>query len=160
MNRSRFLSVFLVALFISFALACQKPAPEPPDTRAADEAAIRAQVKLWLEAVQAKDVEKSVSFYADDGALLPPGVPLASGKEAIRQTWAQLMNMPGFSLKFASTKIEVARSGDIAYEVGTFELAANDAKGKPQTTKGKYVVVWKKQAGSWKAAADIFNADQ
>ncbi|MGH9863540.1 MAG: YybH family protein, partial [Candidatus Acidiferrales bacterium] len=61
---------------------------------------------------------------------------------------------------FSSTKVEVARSGDIAYELGTFELTGNDAKGKPQTTKGKYVVVRKKQAGSWKAAADIFNADQ
>jgi len=70
------------------------------------------------------------------------------------------MASPGFALKFASTKIEVARSGDLAYEIGTYELTGNDAKGRPQTAKGKYVVVWKKQAGSWKAAADIFNADQ
>ncbi len=160
MNRSRLLPVLLLVFFLSFVVACQQAAPPAPDTRAADEAAIRAQVKQWLEAVQAKDAEKSASFYADDGAVLPPNAPLASGKEAIRQTWSQLMATPGFALTFATTRIEVARSGDLAYEVGTFELTGNDAKGKPQTTKGKYVVAWKKQAGSWKAAADIFNADQ
>ena len=53
------------------------------------------------------------------------------------------------------------RSGDIAYERGTFELTAKDKRGKPTTSKGKYVVVWKKQAdGFWKAVADIWNADQ
>ncbi len=69
--------------------------------------------------------------------------------------------MPGFALSFGSTKIEVAKSGDIAYDVGTFELRFNDASGKPTTEIGKYVVVWKKQADKqWKVVADIFNTDR
>jgi ketosteroid isomerase-like protein len=40
-------------------------------------------------------------------------------------------------------------------------LTKNDAGGKPVTTKGKYVVVWKKQAdGKWKVIEDIDNPDQ
>jgi ketosteroid isomerase-like protein len=75
--------------------------------------------------------------------------------------WAGLMGMPGFSLSFSPTKIDVAKSGDLAYDVGTFELKLNDANGSPTTMMGKYVVVWKKQAdGHWKAAADIFNPDK
>jgi ketosteroid isomerase-like protein len=70
------------------------------------------------------------------------------------------MSMPGFSLRFAPTKIEVAKSSDLAYDVGTFELKLNDANGSPTTTMGKYVVVWKKQPdGHWKDA-DIFNTDK
>jgi hypothetical protein len=32
-------------------------------------------------------------------------------------------------------------------------------KGKVLTDTGKYVVVWRKVGGEWKAAADIFNSD-
>ena len=43
----------------------------------------------------------------------------------------------------------------MAYELGTFELTANDKKGAPQTMKANYVVVWGKQTdGSWKALVD------
>ena len=52
-------------------------------------------------------------------------------------------------------KIEVARSGDIGYAIGTFEGVVDDAP-----VKGKYVEIWKKQAdGSWKVAADMFSPD-
>jgi ketosteroid isomerase-like protein len=71
------------------------------------------------------------------------------------------MSMPGFSLTFAPTKIEIAKAGDMAYDVGTAELKLNDASGNPTTTVGKYVVVWKKQPDKqWKAVADIFNTDK
>jgi ketosteroid isomerase-like protein len=71
------------------------------------------------------------------------------------------MSLPGFSLSFGPTKIEVAKSGEMAYDVGTFELKFNDAQGNLMTEIGKYVVVWKKQpAKQWKVAADIFNTDK
>ena len=57
--------------------------------------------------------------------------------------------------------MEVARSGDFGSETGGFELTASDKKGRPTMARGKYVVVWGKQAdGSWKAVADIWNTDQ
>ncbi|HWC15420.1 MAG TPA: nuclear transport factor 2 family protein, partial [Terriglobales bacterium] len=73
---------------------------------------------------------------------------------------SHLLESPGFHLQFAPTKIEVAKGGDMAYDVGTFELKMNDSSGNPTTTSGKYVVVWKKEGGQWKAVADIFNTDK
>ena len=71
------------------------------------------------------------------------------------------MANPGYSLRFGPTKIEVARSGDLAYEIGTFDLSLADQDGKTAAMRGKYVVVWKKQSnGEWKATADIFNTDR
>ena len=71
------------------------------------------------------------------------------------------MSLPGFALSFAPTKIEVAKGGDLAYDVGTFELKANYAQGNPAITVGKYVVVWKKQPDTrWRVVADIFNTDK
>ncbi len=127
----------------------------------ADEQAIRKLDAGWSAAAESKDVGKFISYYAEDGAALPFNAPIAKGKEQTEKLWAGLMSMPGFALSFAPTKIEVAKSGEMAYDVGTFELKLNDASGKSTTTLGKYVVVWKKQADKqWKAVADVFNTDK
>src|SRR5208282_2993779 len=99
--------------------------------------------------------------YSETGSVMPFNAPIATGKTKVQEVWTQLMARPGFSLHFTPTQIEVAKSKDMAYDVGTFELKLNDAQGAPMTIPGKYVVVWKKQkGGSWKAEADIFNTDK
>jgi ketosteroid isomerase-like protein len=165
MHRMR-LGIALVFLAgISFALpACQQkqqPAPQPIDTRAADEAAIRNASLEWSQAAQAKDLTKCVSYYAEDAQVFPPGGPLVTGADAIRATWGGLLSAPGPGLSFSSTKAEASRGGDLAYESGVYEFTTLDKHGHPNIEKGKYVVVWKKQPdGSWKAIADIWNADK
>jgi uncharacterized protein (TIGR02246 family) len=127
----------------------------------ADEQAIRKLDKEWSAATQSKDASKMAAYYAADGSAFPFNAPIATGKEQIQKVWAGLMALPGFSLSFGPTKIEVAKSGEMAYDVGTFELRFDDANGNPATEIGKYVVVWKKQPDEkWKVAADIFNTDK
>jgi uncharacterized protein (TIGR02246 family) len=135
--------------------AAEPPAMEPPDNRAADEAAIHAAVKEWSAAAQAKDAETFASFYADDGVLMLEDAPDVSGAAAIREGIGGMMEDPNFDLSFAADKVVAARSGDLAYETGTFTLTVSDPDQKPATEKGHYVVVWRKQAdGAWKAAVD------
>ncbi|HVB35642.1 MAG TPA: DUF4440 domain-containing protein [Candidatus Acidoferrales bacterium] len=124
--------------------------------QAQDEATIRATDVAWAKAVALKDADQTTAFYAENGTLLAPGAPLASGKDAIRKTWAGLMGSPGFALSFAPAKIEISKGGgDSAYEIGDYQLTVNGKNGKPQTVKAKYVVVWGKQTdGSWKALVD------
>jgi uncharacterized protein (TIGR02246 family) len=125
------------------------------------EKAIRDLDAAWSQAAQSKDLDKMVSYYADDASAMPFNAPIATGRDQIRQLWSALMAKPGFSLTFAPTKIEVAKSNDLAYEAGTFELKLNDAQNNPTTTNGKYVVCWRKQAkGEWKVTLDIFNTDK
>jgi ketosteroid isomerase-like protein len=127
----------------------------------ADEAAIRKADAAWSHAAETKDLDKCVSFYAEDASVFPFNAPIATGKEQIRAVWSHLMSMPGFSLTFAPAKVEVSKARDIAYETGTFELKLNDAQGNPTTSSGKYVVVWKMGSDhEWKAEADIFNTDK
>ncbi|HEY7680727.1 MAG TPA: DUF4440 domain-containing protein [Terriglobia bacterium] len=150
--------VFCIGL-AAFALACTQQQPAP-DTRAADEAAIRQADIAWSEATATKQAEAMVGYYDEQGSVLPPNAPIATGKDAVGKVWAGLFAIPGFSVHWQPDRVEVARSGDLAYSQGTYELTVNDPKGVPSTDRGKYVVVWKKQAdGSWKALADIFNSD-
>jgi uncharacterized protein (TIGR02246 family) len=128
---------------------------------AKDEQTIRDLDKAWSEAANHKALDKTVSYYADDGSVLPFNAPIATGKDAIKQVWQHLMSAPGYGLTFAPSKIDISKSGDIAYEIGTFELKMNDQQGTPTTTAGKYVVVWKKTSQEkWKVQADIFNTDK
>jgi len=69
-----------------------------------DENAIRALDAAWSQAATAKDLDKTVSFYADDASMLPANAPIVSGKDAIHTAWSQFMALPGFSLSFAQVK--------------------------------------------------------
>ena len=131
----------------------------PPDTRAADEAAIRAADAQWAKTAGANDLEGTVAYYSDDASLLAPNAPIASNKQAIRAAWASLLG-PGTSIAWQATKVEVSRSSDLAYIMGTYQLTMKDPQGNPVTDHGKFVEVWEKQAdGKWKVGADIFNSD-
>jgi len=134
--------------------------PTQVDLRAASEDAVRNASSQRNQALAAKDVDKIVSFYADDATLFPPNAGMSGGLESIHAAWVAIVTTPGFALSNTTMKIEAAQSGDLAYETGRY-LLTTKVKGALQDEKGKYVVVWKKQNdGSWKVVADIFNADQ
>ena len=159
MSHKRHLALTLAAgLLAGLMVACLDkpgaPAP-PPDARAADEAAIRANDEHFARAAQAKDLDRAVAHYMDDAVLFAPGSPAVVGRNNIRKYFQPIINGPAMQFTFSDVKVDVARSGDIAEDQGSFEARGRDAQGKPTTQKGMYVLVWKKQAdGSWKIAAD------
>jgi ketosteroid isomerase-like protein len=128
------------------------------DTKA--EQALRDADAAWSKAAGSKDLDKTVAYYSDDATVLPPNAPAATTKEAIRKIWQDMLASPGFVISWKATKVEVAKSGDLGFVSGTYELTMNDASGKPVTDKGKYVEVWEKQAdGKWKCGTDTWNSD-
>jgi ketosteroid isomerase-like protein len=113
----------------------------------------------WSAAASAKNLDKTVSYYSSDAIVLPPNANAAKTKAAIRAQWkGDLDSMIKGS--WQSTRVEVAKSGDMAYSSGTFNWTYKDAAGKTIKDHGKYLEVWKKQAdGSWKCTADCWNSD-
>jgi uncharacterized protein (TIGR02246 family) len=145
-----------VALIL-LASGCNQQAP---DTRAADESAVRDADTQWSKAAAANDLDATVSYYSDDAVLLPPNAPIATGKQAIRAVWASSLLSPDVTVTWQVNKADVARSGELAYVVGAYQITAKNPKGKTLEDRGKLVEVWKKQAdGKWKTVADIFNSD-
>ena len=146
----------LLVVLLSLFAGCKTAA----DTRASDEATLRNLDAEWSKAAGAKDVEKTVSYYTDDAMILPPNLPTIEGKTGARAMWQGMFSVPGFGGGWKATKVEVARSGDLAYVTGNYEMTANDAGGKPQTDKGKFLEIWKKQSdGAWKCTVDMFSSD-
>jgi ketosteroid isomerase-like protein len=129
------------------------------DTKAIEQA-LRDLDAQWSAAAGANDVEKTVSFYSQDAIVMPPNAPADTTKETIRKGWQDLLATPGLVISWKTTKVEVAKSGDLACVSGTYEVTMNDPSGKPINDRGKYVEVWEKQAdGKWKCATDIWNSD-
>jgi uncharacterized protein (TIGR02246 family) len=149
------------ALVLLMAGCQQAPPPEPKVDVAAEVAKVMETDAAWLKAVQAKDAAGAASYYAEDGRIMPQGMPIAQGREAIQQVWSEMFKMPDVSLSWENSETQVSSGGDLAYNIGKYDMSFKDPKGKPVVDKGKFVVVWKKQAdGNWKVVADIFNSDQ
>ncbi len=145
-----------VALLLC-ATACQQ---QLPDTRAADEQAIRNLDAQWAKTAATRDLDATVAYYSDDAVLLPPNEPIAAGKQAIRATWSSLLSPNTLSISWQPTRVDVSKSGDLAYLVGTYSMAVKDAKGKTVPDRGKIIEVFRKQSdGSWKTVADMFSSD-
>jgi ketosteroid isomerase-like protein len=123
-------------------------------------AELRKQDEQWSAAAARNDLEATLSFYADDAVVLPGNAPIAADKKAIREVWAGMLG-PGTAVSWKVTKAEVAKSGELGYLYGTYELTMKDPKGgPPEQDKGKLVEIWKKQAnGKWQCIVDIYNSD-
>ncbi len=155
---TRFSVLVCCAALFGFIWGCAKQTV--PDTREADERAVRECEVEASKALVAKDLEGFISFFADDASGFYPNRPIVTGKDALRQSWKTVLAMPGFSFSFQAVKVEASRSGDLAWGHGTCTRTMTDATGKPVTDKGKYVIVYKKQPdGKWKVVADIGNFD-
>lgn len=124
-----------------------------------EEQAIRDLGRQWQQAVVAKDVAAIMRIYTPDAVFVTPNMAPAKGTESIRAAWASLFESPNLSLTFGPTRIEVAQSGDLAYETGTYRLALDDPQGRVED-EGNYTVAWKKVGGQWKAVSDAVTSSK
>jgi ketosteroid isomerase-like protein len=126
----------------------------PPSARGADEKAVRDADAAWSKAAGAKDLDKTVSFYADDALVLPPNEAAVTTKDGIRNLWKGLIDSVT-SVSWKATRVEMSKSGEMACLTGTYELTMNDGT----KDRGKYCEVWEKKGGAWKCGTDIWNSD-
>ena len=154
--RTALLLVVIPAAFV--ASSCAPSATS--DTRSADASAIQALDEQWSATAARNDLEGTVAFYADDAYLLPPNAQIATDRKSIRESWAGLLG-PNTAVSWKVSKVEVAKSGELAYLYGTYSVSIQDPKGAPPLRDtGKLVEIWKKQAdGKWKCIVDTYNSD-
>jgi uncharacterized protein (TIGR02246 family) len=126
------------------------------DKHAAAVQAITDNEARWNREFELRDLDKMLAHYADDAVMIVPGLPASRGKDAIRSGLKDMLADPAMSLKFQISRVEVAESGDMATSLGTFTVTMTDPDtGKPGTSAGNYVTVYKKRGGEWKAVFDI-----
>jgi len=135
---------------------CNQPAPV--DTKAVAQAVKNADAQ-WSKAAAAHDLTTLLSYYAEDAVALPANEELLTNHPEIQKSWIARL-APGVSLSWTPMYVEAAKSGDLAYILGSYTKTTKAGKDKPVTDRGKYLAVWKKQAdGTWKVEADMWNSD-
>lgn len=130
------------------------------DGHGADSAAIEKQIRdietQWNADYSAHDVDALAAHYSDDAALANPGATLATNAAARRAGLAQFISDPNLKLQFASDRVLVAKSGELATSRGHYTMQTIDpATKQPKSESGTYLTVYRKQSdGSWKAVED------
>ena len=105
------------------------------------------------EADVSKDLDRIMSFFAEDIIYQPPGVPPLFGKDAVRQFLDGAFDDVE-DMKAGSDRIEVSISGDLAYSVGWVKVKNN---GLESYSDRKYFMVFKKTGDNWKIVAESFS---
>ena len=114
----------------------------------------------WSKVAATRDVEKTLSYWADDATVISAGQPTLKGKQAIRQMVEGSFKNPSFKISWAPESVEISKSGDVGYMIEHDNLTVNDSTGNPKTQHYKSVTVWKKQAdGSWKNVVDVMSPE-
>lgn len=182
----------VLPLTLAIGLAACNPAPPREDTTAGNTAApvgtaaperdtgavglVRDQ---YIAAVNNGDLDKVASFWSEDGVLMPPGQPAATGKAAIVDWYRNMFNQVDADIDIRSAESRVA--GDWAYDRGTFTMtlaprqpggtgadtpagtppgpAAADVKTPSPSQTYNYLVVLHRDAGGWRLARNIWSPE-
>lgn len=122
-------------------------------------AAIVAIADAYVKASLAGDVKAIVALYTDDAVEMPPNEPPVKGRAAIEQYYQKQFGSAKMG-SFTLTHLDTRASGDTGYDVGTYQQALTlPGSTSPVNESGKYVVILKRAAGTWKVAYAIYNSD-
>jgi len=138
--------------------ACSQPSA---DTRDADGKLLKDLEVQWNQEWASKDAGKLAAHYADNAVLMAPGMPASTGKDSIAKMLGEMVKDPALSLQFQTSRVEVAKSGDLGYTQGSYTMTMTDPNTKKTVNDhGSYVTTYSKQPdGSWKAVADIATSE-
>jgi len=111
-------------------------------------------------ASEGSDLERILSYWTDDAVVLAPGLPVVAGKDALRIYVQGSMQIPGFRITWTSTDVSFSPDGNLAYLFSQNAVTMNTPAGKPITTAGRAVTIWRRESdGEWRCAVDIWNAE-
>lgn len=107
----------------------------------------------WVALLDAGDVEGLVELYTEDARIMPPNGETKTGHAAVREEFG---GMIAAGLSGTLTSVESKAIGDIAFNVGTYELTSD---GETVDT-GKFIETWQRgDDGQWRISNDIWNSD-
>ncbi|WP_207513786.1 YybH family protein [Longitalea luteola] len=115
-------------------------------------AAIESDNAKFMEEAKRGDSNALAAHYTTDGWLMFNNAEPFKGKDIV-SAWGGVIRMGMKDLKI--TTQDVIGSAEVLAETGTYEMIGANNK---TLDKGKYVVVWKPENGTWKIYRDIGNS--
>jgi ketosteroid isomerase-like protein len=114
-------------------------------------AAITSQSKAFMDGMARADASAVAQVFTSDAKLIVSGVDGAiSGRGAIGTFWQSALNGGVKELRLATVDLE--GDGLLRVETGTYQAIG---AGGSELGRGRYLFVWKLEAGAWKIHRDI-----
>jgi ketosteroid isomerase-like protein len=153
MNTSPRVGLLAAALLLPVLAACQKPAL--PADASKEIAVINARINALNRASTAKDPEGAVAADAPDIRAYGGGGPDIGSKDEDLKIMKAIMADPAYAYQLRPEHTEIAKSGDIAFQTGSWTASATNPGTKSVAHwAGHWVAGWRKDAaGAWKMAA-------
>ena len=145
----RFLLMPNLALLFALvsSVAC---AQAPIGAQAVDEA--------WRKAIIANDLDAVMSNYSKDAVMWLPNAPEATGREAIRKSYAGLLTANTVTgATFANTHYQTSANLSVGWGDFTLTLLPK-AGGSPVSLSGRFTVIAKKEGRKWVYVVDHASA--
>src|SRR5262245_53649940 len=160
MVTSRIVAAVLCAALVSAGISAaqSKPAAAARPTLEQDLAAITEFNRKYLKAINDGDIA-TLSNLTDDGhIMITPGRPPMIGKAANDAAMTRVFQQSKIDETW--TPIETVVSGDLAYQRGTYTVAATPkAGGNTTRTAGHFLRIYQRQPnGEWRMTHDTFNS--
>lgn len=152
-----FSNFFIVAITAAtfFSSCTEQPKPVATFDLASARKDIESVNQDWMNLFSRSDSAAYADIYTTDAEFMGPNTPTITGRKAIESAISDYIKS-GLGLGLSIKTTNVWGNESCLAEQGTFTLSTKD--GKPAEI-GKYIVLWKKENGKWKAFRDCSNSD-
>ncbi len=121
---------------------------------AAEEQAVRNRSGEWMNFANSKDAASIANgIFAPDGILISEDKAHRGPAQIQAAMEAQIKKTPDAVVSWTSDKVQVADSGDLAVEFGSFTVDP-DGEGKKPAHQGSFATTWAKVDGQWRVTSD------
>ena len=160
----RIAGTFAVAIVGLLLVGCDKNTAATADSSAVafDAAAARAAIvaadSAWMRAVQAKNVDSLMPYYAPNAISMSEGSKAVTGPGEIRALYENFVKANPRDMSIKIGEVSFSDDGTMAWDHGSFEGTMDGPRGNPIRVAGNYLNVWKNLNGKWVMVAEINNS--
>lgn len=153
--------LFLLLIFVSFIFSSCNEQDKIEIQKSASafdikqgEASILQSNQHFMKSFKGGDSVNVSNCFTQDAKLLVPNQPAITGKDNIVHFFSNMMKKDIEDIDLHTSNIWGDSS--ILAEEGTYHASGKE---KSLIDKGKYIVLWKTEAGNWKMYRDIWASD-
>ena len=110
--------------------------------------------RRFMELISKKDAAGLAQLYTNDGQFMGANMTSSKGKDAIQATFQNYFNS-GIA-KIELQNLAIWGDEDMLVTEDAWQIFVEDGT---EVDRGKAIVVWKKEDGTWKMYRDIINSD-
>lgn len=152
-----------LVIFLAFAIQSCQTKVEASTSEAVDEAKIRAEIQdledVYAKALNHRDVDGMVTYYAEDAQSYETGKEPMLGKMKIRSSLTkQMQNIaPGLTIQFDIKNLLISSDGGQVVETGGYEI---HDESNARIHGGNFMAVFEKRDGKYLCVREFINDEK